>query len=99
MIAGQDMKLKPNFVGFEALAGKLYPFERVFAFLDVLLCRAALVVELEHPFITNSQRLDQIAHSGKQLSEVPFRLGHNPASLTQALGLIGEIGIMAFHGG
>lgn len=35
------MRLKPNLVSFEALAGRSCPFERIFAFLDVLLCRAA----------------------------------------------------------
>ena len=50
-IVGQCMKLKPDFVGLEALAGQPCPFESVFAFLDVLLGRSALVVELKHPFI------------------------------------------------
>ena len=39
----QCMKLKPDFVGLEALAGKPCPFEGVSAFLDVLLGRSAPV--------------------------------------------------------
>ena len=98
-IVGQCMKLKLNFIGFEALAGKPCPFEHVFAFLDVLLSGTAPVVELEHPFIGNGQCRDQIAHSRKQLSGVPFLLGHNLARFAPALGLIDKVGIMAFHGG
>ena len=98
-IVGQCMKLEPNLVGFEALAGKPCPFERVFAFLDVLLGGSAPVVELKHPFIGNSQGRDHIAHTGKQLARMPLYLGHDAAWVTPALGLIGEVGIMAFHWG
>ena len=39
------MKLKPNLVVAEAMAGQTGPVDRVLAFLDPLLRRAALVIE------------------------------------------------------
>ncbi len=91
------MKLKPDFVGFQALAGKPCPFEGVFAFLDVLLGSSAPVVELKHPFVGIGQRRDHKTHARKQLSGVPLNLGYNPARFAPALCLIAEVGIMALN--
>lgn len=87
------MKLKPNFVGFGALAGQPCPFECVFAFLDVLLGGSAPVVELKHPFLWNRQRRDHKTYARKQLAEIPFHLGKDPARFTPTPGLIGRVGI------
>jgi hypothetical protein len=46
-IVSQRMELQPNFVLRQALAGKACPIDRLLAFLDVLLCRATLIVEAD----------------------------------------------------
>jgi len=45
------MKLKPDFIGCEALAGKPCPIDSILAFLDVLFGGSALVAELLIPLI------------------------------------------------
>ncbi len=48
-IVGQGMKLKPDGVVAEPAARQPRPFDRVLAFLDVLLRLASLIVEGDHP--------------------------------------------------
>ena len=48
-IVGQRVQLQPNGIGGEAAAGQPGPGDGVLALLDVLLRRAALVVERHHP--------------------------------------------------
>ncbi len=48
-IVGQSMKLKPDGVVAELVARQPRPFDRVLAFLDVLLRFAPLIVEPCHP--------------------------------------------------
>ena len=43
------MQLQPNRVSTKAVAGQACPVDSVLALLDVLLCRAALIVEGHHP--------------------------------------------------
>ncbi len=49
-VVGQRMKLEPDLVVAEAMTGQSGPVDRVLALLDVLLRRAALIVESHHAF-------------------------------------------------
>ena len=48
-IVGERMKLEPHGVGRERSARQPRPLDRTFAFLDPLLARAALVLEVDDP--------------------------------------------------
>ena len=96
-IVSQCMKLEADLIGLEGLARQPCPFEGVLAFLDVLLCRSSPVVEFEYPFFRYPQRGDNKANPWEQLSRMPFHLGHHPARFAPAVGLIGEVGIMALN--
>lgn len=67
------------------------PVEGVFALLDVLLGRAALIVELHHPIQLHGQVGDDEADLWKQLAQVPFDLSDHPAFLAPGRRLIVEI--------
>ena len=61
----------------EAVAGKPCPVDGVLAFLDVLLCRAALIVEGHHPFAWPGRTGDdEEADAGIQTMKKPTR-GYN----------------------
>lgn len=64
--------------------------EGIFAFLDLLLGRAALIVEPHHPTRLHGQVGDGEADHRKQLARVPFDLGDNTARLVPGCGLILE---------
>ena len=49
-VVGQSVKLKPNRIVTEPLAGQAGPGNCVFAFLDMPLCGAALIVKLKQLF-------------------------------------------------
>lgn len=70
------------------------PFDRVLAFLDILLARAALVIEGDDAL----RRARQVAHDKAdarvQLAGMPFDLGHDVARLVPALRQIGEAGVV-----
>ena len=80
-VVGQGMQLQPHRVGGEAAAGQAGPDDRVLAFLDVLLRRAALIVEQRHPL----RRAGHVGHNepdaGIQLARVPFDFRHDAACL------------------
>src|ERR687892_29363 len=57
------------------MAGKPCPVERVFPFLDPLLCSAPPVVEPGHSLGWVIQVCDDEAPAGQQLTPVPFHLG------------------------
>ena len=65
--------------------------EGVFAFLDVLLGGAALIVKPHHPVRLHRQVGDDEADLRKQLARVPFDLGDNTAFLAPGRRLIVEI--------
>jgi hypothetical protein len=69
------------------------PFDRVLAFLDVLLARAALVVEGDDTLDRPRQVGDDEADPRIQLAWMPFDLGHDAARLVPALRPIGEAGV------
>src|SRR3546814_19250709 len=63
----------------------------IFAFLDVLLCGAALVVEPHHPVWLHRQVGDDEADFGEQLARMPFDLGDDAARLVPGRRLILEV--------
>ena len=65
--------------------------EGVFAFLDVLLGGAALIVKAHHPVRLHWQAGDDEADLRKQIARVPFDLGDNTAFLAPGRRLIVEI--------
>lgn len=69
--------------------------EGVFAFLDVLLGGAALVVEAHHPVWFHRQVDDDEADFGEQVARVPFDLGDRPARLVPGCRLILEVFVEA----
>ena len=71
------------------------PFDRVLAFLDVLLARAALVVEGDDTLDRPRQVGDDKADARVQLAWMPLDLGHDAARLVPALRPIGEAGVVA----
>ena len=90
-IVGQRVQLQPHLVVAEPLAGQPRPVEGILALLDVLLGRAALIVEPHHPIRVHRQVGDDEAHAGEQLARMPFDLGNHPAWLVPALRLILEV--------
>ena len=73
------MKLKPDLIAPEPLAGQPRPVDRMLAFLDVLFCGATLIVEANDPVWLHRQVGDDKTHAGEKIAGVPFHLGNNPA--------------------
>ena len=86
------MKLKTDGIGLEAPAGQPRPPDRVLAFSDPLLRRAAPVVERNDPFGGTGQVGDDEADPRIQLPRMPFDLGHNTPGLAPACGPVAEAG-------
>ncbi len=57
------------------------PIDCVFAFLDVLLSRAALIVEANDPVRLHRQIADDKAHAREQITGVPLDLCDDAAGL------------------
>jgi len=75
------MKLKPHSVVLEFPARQPGPHNRVLAFLDVLLGRAALIVEGDDTIGRSGQVGDDEANGRIKLAWVPFDLGDDAAFL------------------
>ena len=73
------------------------PFDRVLAFLNVLLRFAPLIVEPCHPLSGTGQVGDDEADAGNQFARMPFDLSHHAADLVRALGPVAEAGVIAPH--
>lgn len=80
-ILGQWVQLKADLVLLLALAGQSRPIDRTLAFLDMLLCCAALIVVLDNPVCLHQQAGDHKPDTGKQLARMPFDFGDNTARL------------------
>ncbi len=80
-IVGQCVQLKADLVLLLALAGQPRQIDRLLAFLDMLLCCAALIVELDNPVCLHRQAVDHKSDTGKQLARMPFDFGDNTARL------------------
>jgi hypothetical protein len=80
-IVGKSMELKSNRVGSESAARQPGPLDRVLAFLDVLLARAALVIEGDDALGRPRQIGDDEADPRIKLTGVPLDLGHHSPGL------------------
>src|SRR4051794_2530584 len=63
--------------------------------VDILLARAAPVIEDDDAFSGPRQIGDNESNTRIQLARIPFDLGHNMARLVPALRLIAEAGVVA----
>ena len=90
-VVGQRVQLQPHLIVAELPAGQARPAEGVFAFLDVLLGGAALVVEPDHPVWLHRQVGDYEADTREQFARVPFDLGDDAAFLVPGRRLILEV--------
>ncbi len=75
------MKLEPHFVIAEPFARQSFPVDSVFALLDVLLCRAALVVEADDPSGVQGQIGEDKTNTREQITGMPYHLGDDAAGL------------------
>ena len=91
------MKLKAHRVGREGAARQPRPLDRVLAFLDPLLARAAFIIESDDALRRACQIADDEADARVQLTRMPLHLGHDMARLVPALRLIAEAGVVAPH--
>ena len=80
-IVGQRMKVKSNLVVAEPPARQSGPHNRVLAFLDVLLRRAALIVDGDHAPGRSGWVGHDEADTRIEFARVPFDLGYDPALL------------------
>ncbi len=74
-IIRQRVKLEPDGIVAELAARQSGPFDRVLAFLDVLLRFSPLIVEGDDPFSRTAQISDDEADTRVQLAGMPFDLG------------------------
>src|SRR4029078_13744610 len=88
------MELKTHGVGGERPARQSGPLDRVLALFDVLLARAALVIEGDDALGRARQIADDEADRRTELARVPLHFGHDVARLVPALRLIGEAGVV-----
>ena len=91
------MELRTHGIGGEGAARQPGPFDRVLAFLDVLLAGAALVIEGDDALGRPRQVGDDEPDARVQLTRMPFDLGHDVARLIPALRIVAEVGVEASH--
>jgi hypothetical protein len=96
-VVGQDVELEADGVGGKGAARQPRPFDRVLAFLDVLLARAALIVEGDDTLDRPRQVGDDEVDPRVQLAWMPFDLGRDAARLVPALCPIGEAGVVTAY--
>lgn len=93
-IVRQGMELEPDRIGRHRPAGKAGPFQRVLSFLNVLLSRAALIVEgYNLPGLARQVCHDK-ADTRKEFAGMPFDLDDDPAFTGPGPCLIREAGII-----
>jgi len=96
-IVGERMQLQANGVVGELAAGETRPPDGVLAFFDMLLCRAALIVEGDDTL----GRAGEVGHyepdPGIEFAWMPFDLGNDAASLAPTGGLVAEVCVVAAH--
>ena len=90
-VVGQHAQLQSHFVGPEAMTRQPGPTRGLFAFLDSLFRRAALVVEANHRATGQGHARHDESDARKQLALVMLDLGDNPSGLRPARGLDAEL--------
>src|ERR1019366_1130276 len=78
-VVGDQAQPQPHLVGAEAVAGKPRHRDRLLAFFDPLLSRAALIVEPHHRAVVSRQGGHDEADAGEQLPKVELHLRHHPS--------------------
>ncbi len=94
-VVGQRVELQPHLVVAEPPAEQPCPAKGIFAFLDVLLGGAALVLERQHPIWLHRQVGDDEPDTWEQLARMPLDLGNHPARLVPRRRLILEVFVEA----
>ncbi len=89
-IVGDDPQEQPHLIRPEAVAGEARPVGGFLPFLDPLLRRPALVVEMDDGAVRPRERGDDEAHPGEELPEVMLDLGDHPARPVPGGGLVLE---------
>src|SRR5207245_5727288 len=74
-----DPQEQPHLIRPEAVTGEPRPMGGFLAFLDPLLGRPALVVEVDEGPVRPGERGDDEAHPGEELSKVVLDLGDHPS--------------------
>ena len=88
------MELEPDGVVTELAARQACPLDGVFAFLDPLLGRAALIVECDDPLGGSAQVGYNEPDARVQLTRMPLDLGDDAAGFVPGRGLIAEAGMI-----
>lgn len=96
-VIGQRVQLQPHLVVAELPAGQPCLAKGIFAFLDVLLGGAALVVEHHDPVWLHWQVGDAEPDTREQLARMPFDLGDHTARFVPGSRLILEVLVEALH--
>ena len=96
-IVGQCVQLKADLVLLLALAGQPRPIDRLLAFLDMLLRRAALIVEDDNPLGGTGEVGYNEADPWIKFTRMPFDLGDNPAGSCPTGGPVAEVRVVASH--
>ena len=96
-VVGERMQLKPHSIVGELATGQSCPPDGVFAFLDVLLRRATLIVEDDDPLGWPGEVGHNEADPGIKFTRMPFDLGDNPARLGLTGGPVTEVRVVASH--
>src|SRR5580704_14672594 len=94
-VIGQGVKLETHRISSERAAGQPRPVDRVLAFLDPLLGRAALIVEGHDPLGRARQVGHDEADAGVEFARMPLDLGHDAARHLPTLRPVAEAGVVA----
>src|SRR3954467_12479144 len=88
------MELETHGIGGEGAALQPSPLNCILALFDILLARAAPVIEGDDALSGPRQVGDNESNTRIQLARIPFDLGHDMARLVPALRLIAEAGVI-----
>src|SRR4051794_28407007 len=91
------MELKTHGIGGEGTAGQPCPLDRILPFFDILLARAAPVIEGDDALSGSRQVGDNESNTWIQLARIPLDLDYNMAWLVPALRLIAEAGVVTSY--
>ena len=96
-IVGERMQLQPDGVVGELAAGETRPSDGIFPLLDMLLRRAALIVEGDDPLSRPSEVGHDKPDPGIEFARMPLDLGDDAAGFGSTGRLIAEIRVVPPH--